>query len=596
MSGEIDLTKIGNFFTNGAEYVLELRAGVLPSDDASTPLDGRVLLNAPGPDINGLKAALADIQVNWVIDGTGDFPEGTVWNYGPGETTFSLLGDVVFGIKLDPNNLNFITAYTLVNSEAGILDGSNYVELTPQQLMDANYLCAGILVTLPSIADVVPVPSLKRLLISNPNDVGNMPVEIKIGNETVFLNKGPDGAVIDGADGTDVAICLSPRQAITDAFVNKTKPVTLEGTFAIEVDGEVIPVSYIAEDLPKVFKPTSAHGISFQKQIGEGTQLILQNEMRTRDKEVRIIRVSKEGLLSPQVDDYFQDLSNGVSAEIGIFLSPTTTFNCDGALTETNQFDLDGKWGVEINGVTYGEDENTIDELIPILADHGLELVIFGVFPESATLLQTVNGPDREVRMEFKNLINNVTVDWGDGSINNIPANTEIMHLTHTYGGNGVNQIAVYTKDNPNIVEVNPIVFAVDGAVEELVRYGKNNPFFGIFDDGATDICQLIKVPETLPEYIGHPTITKLAYGRCALFNQPISQYDVSSVYDMDNFANGASLFKQDLSGWCVPGIMTKPVNFDTGSLLEASDLPVWGTCPNPKTFFGLNSVDNRDI
>ena len=125
MSGEIDLTKIGNFFTNGAEYVLELRAGVLPSDDASTPLDGRVLLNAPGPDINGLKAALTDIQVNWVINGTGDFPEGTVWNYGPGETTFSLLSDVVFGIKLDPNNLNFITAYTLVNSEAGILDGSN---------------------------------------------------------------------------------------------------------------------------------------------------------------------------------------------------------------------------------------------------------------------------------------------------------------------------------------------------------------------------------------------------------------------------------------------------------------------------------------
>ena len=41
-----------------------------------------------------------------------------------------------------------------------------------------------------------------------------------------------------------------------------------------------------------------------------------------------------------------------------------------------------------------------------------------------------------------------------------------------------------------------------------------------------------------------------------------------------------ANVFNQNLSGWCVTKIPTKPDGFDTNSSLTSGNLPVWGTCP----------------
>ncbi|QCO58035.1 BspA family leucine-rich repeat surface protein (plasmid) [Pseudorhodobacter turbinis] len=43
---------------------------------------------------------------------------------------------------------------------------------------------------------------------------------------------------------------------------------------------------------------------------------------------------------------------------------------------------------------------------------------------------------------------------------------------------------------------------------------------------------------------------------------------------------DGATVFNQDISGWCVSNISTEPTNFSTGSALTSGNLPVWGTCP----------------
>jgi len=40
-----------------------------------------------------------------------------------------------------------------------------------------------------------------------------------------------------------------------------------------------------------------------------------------------------------------------------------------------------------------------------------------------------------------------------------------------------------------------------------------------------------------------------------------------------------ASAFNQDLTSWCVTNISTLPSDFNTGSGLVSSNLPVWGTC-----------------
>jgi hypothetical protein len=80
----------------------------------------------------------------------------------------------------------------------------------------------------------------------------------------------------------------------------------------------------------------------------------------------------------------------------------------------------------------------------------------------------------------------------------------------------------------------------------------------------------------------------------CSSFNNggsdSIKNWDVSSVGS--NVFGGsfdftfwqATLFNQDLSGWCVnrysPSSDNGRVNFSTGSALTPAHTPVWGTCP----------------
>ena len=56
-------------------------------------------------------------------------------------------------------------------------------------------------------------------------------------------------------------------------------------------------------------------------------------------------------------------------------------------------------------------------------------------------------------------------------------------------------------------------------------------------------------------------------------FNQPIGNWDVSSVTDMGFMFYGATAFNQDLSSWSVDGV-TDCINFSDGA-------PSW-TLPQP--------------
>jgi hypothetical protein len=49
----------------------------------------------------------------------------------------------------------------------------------------------------------------------------------------------------------------------------------------------------------------------------------------------------------------------------------------------------------------------------------------------------------------------------------------------------------------------------------------------------------------------------------------------------MNNMFEEASLFNQDLSGWCVTNISSEPTDFAKNSALIIANKPVWGTCPN---------------
>jgi len=53
-------------------------------------------------------------------------------------------------------------------------------------------------------------------------------------------------------------------------------------------------------------------------------------------------------------------------------------------------------------------------------------------------------------------------------------------------------------------------------------------------------------------------------------------------VTNMQYMFDDATVFNQDLSGWCVSNFGSKPTSFDAGSGFAGQTAlqPQWGTCP----------------
>ena len=63
-------------------------------------------------------------------------------------------------------------------------------------------------------------------------------------------------------------------------------------------------------------------------------------------------------------------------------------------------------------------------------------------------------------------------------------------------------------------------------------------------------------------------------------FNGDITGWNTSSALNMDGMFIETTSFNRNLTNWCVVNIPTEPVNFSTGSALDPSNKPLWGTCP----------------
>lgn len=69
-------------------------------------------------------------------------------------------------------------------------------------------------------------------------------------------------------------------------------------------------------------------------------------------------------------------------------------------------------------------------------------------------------------------------------------------------------------------------------------------------------------------------------FGNCNVFNQPLP-WNVSKLVNAGLMFQNAHAFNHSLINWCVPNILTKPGNFNSGATLLTEDkLPIWGTCP----------------
>lgn len=111
-------------------------------------------------------------------------------------------------------------------------------------------------------ADTQPIPAGPDIiLISNPTEA-DFGANIGVPEGVTTTLNGPTGGATEIEGG--IGICLSPIQPVTAAIQETTTQcVKMEGLFAIEINGEMVPYHFGEKDLTKFFNSTNPYGIQF---------------------------------------------------------------------------------------------------------------------------------------------------------------------------------------------------------------------------------------------------------------------------------------------------------------------------------------------
>ena len=115
----------------------------------------------------------------------------------------------------------------------------------------------------------------------------------------------------------------------------------------------------------------------------------------------------------------------------------------------------------------------------------------------------------------------------------------------------------------------------------------------------VTRMNRMFKVAKGFNQNIGDWDVSNVErfqemFRNADAFNQDIGEWDVSSTLSetqMIGMFRGADNFGQDLSMWCVSNATAKPLGFESNSLLQTAQLPLWGTCPIPKPSLGADTL-----
>ncbi|MFC2138745.1 BspA family leucine-rich repeat surface protein [Bacteroidota bacterium] len=138
-----------------------------------------------------------------------------------------------------------------------------------------------------------------------------------------------------------------------------------------------------------------------------------------------------------------------------------------------------------------------------------------------------------------------VTVDWGDGSIESITIADKINHI--------------YSVDSNYTVEISGLLTRFGNSlrvcpnIDKLIKcksFGDIGimTLYGAFKNATN----LIEVPDEIPT-----TVINLSYifHNDTSFNEDISNWDVSSVVNMDGMFSNATSFNQDIGNWDVSNV-----------------------------------------
>jgi len=157
------------------------------------------------------------------------------------------------------------------------------------------------------------------------------------------------------------------------------------------------------------------------------------------------------------------------------------------------------------------------------------------------------------------------TIDWGDGTINNLN--------THTYASGGVKTVKIYGEvtgfrfnnggDKLKLTDVSD----VGGLVidQNAMFYGCANITWTATNTPLVANSSLISLFRSCTLFNGNisnwnmslATSLNSSFRDCISFNQDLSGWDTSSNTGLNSSFDGATIFNQDFSGWDVSGVTT---------------------------------------
>lgn len=323
---------------------------------------------------------------------------------------------------------------------------------------------------------------MANILILNPT-TENVGIALKNGPTTQLTNLGPPGSV--NIDAEESNICLAPQSTIKSAEVYKSKAIDLEGKYVIEAGAKIIPFIFEAKDLASYF-----------------------NEEDLNETGIAFVPVGN----IPEI-------------------------SCTDAVNATKEMILNGQFGLRVNGLTLGNESNTLVEIQTLLAAQGVEMTITAEPARpGTTILKSTTEVGASVWVNL-NATREVEIDWGDGAVDVVPAGTN-GSVEHVYINGLNNEIRLFT---PSVGQV----YTITGAVDELVDFGVGNPLFGstTFSPGE---CAIQKVPVTLPSHV-----KSIRFARCPLFNDPnVVDWDVSKLTSVEGAFQEATSFNQPIGNW----------------------------------------------